>query len=82
MKKEIKVRNTNDIQKINQIVCRYSFDVWIHSKSGMIDAKSLLGMFAFGLNEKKYLVVDDNIDPSKLFNELADFLDFEETETE
>lgn len=80
MKRRIRVRNTNDIQKINQIVCRYPYDIWIHSKSGMVDAKSFLGMFAFTLNETKYLVVDDNVDATGLFKELSEFLDYEEEE--
>ena len=45
MTRGIRVKNTDDIQKINKIVTRYGFDIWIHGKSGMVDAKSLLGMF-------------------------------------
>lgn len=43
MTRGIRVKNTDDIQKINKIVTRYGFDIWIHGKSGMVDAKSLLG---------------------------------------
>ena len=45
MTRGIRVKNTDDIQKINKIVTKYGFDIWIHGKSGMVDAKSLLGMF-------------------------------------
>ena len=48
MTRGIRVKNTDDIQKINKIVTRYGFDIWIHGKSGMVDAKSLLGMFLLG----------------------------------
>ena len=51
MTRAIKVKNTDDIQKINRIVTQYSYDIWIHGKSGMVDAKSLLGMFLLSLNE-------------------------------
>lgn len=75
MKKGIKLKNINDIQKINQIVSKYPFDIWIHSKSGMVDAKSVLGIFALSLNEDLNIVVEDEIDTSKLFKELEDYMD-------
>ena len=37
MTRGIRVKNTDDIQKINKIVTRYGFDIWIHGKSGMVD---------------------------------------------
>ena len=39
MTRGIRVKNTDDIQKINKIVTRYGFDIWIHGKSGMVDAE-------------------------------------------
>lgn len=77
MTRGIKVKNTEDIQKINQIVSKFSFDIWIHGKSGMVDAKSLLGMFLLSLNEPLQLVVEDDTDTTVLFKELADYLDIE-----
>lgn len=74
----IKVRDTQDIQKINQIVTNFSFDVWIHSKSGMVDAKSLLGMFLLSLNEPLSLVVEDDVDTKKLFKDLSEYLIIDE----
>lgn len=78
MTRGIKVKNTEDIQKINQIVSRYGFDIWIHGKSGMVDAKSLLGMFLLSLNEPLKLVVEDDIDTTSLFKDLADYLEIED----
>lgn len=74
----IKVRDTQDIQKINQIVTNFSFDVWIHSKSGMVDAKSLLGMFLLSLNEPLSLVVEDDVATKKLFKDLSEYLIIDE----
>lgn len=74
----IKVRNTEDIQKINHIVTSFPFDVWIHSKSGMVDAKSLLGMFLLSLNEPLSLVVEDDVDTKKLFKDLSEYLIIDE----
>ena len=80
MTKAIKVKNSEDIQTINSIVTEFPFDIWIHGKSGMVDAKSLLGMFLLSLNEPLELVIEDDEDPKevkKLFKALADYLDIE-----
>lgn len=81
MTRAIRVKNTEDIQKINKIVTKFPFDVWIHGKSGMVDAKSLLGMFLLSLNEPLSLVIEDNIDAKqvkKLFSDLEDYLDIDD----
>ena len=81
MTRAIRVKNTEDIQKINKIVTKFPFDVWIHGKSGMVDAKSLLGMFLLSLNEPLRLVIEADIDAKqvkKLFNDLEDYLDIED----
>ena len=83
MTRAIRVMNTEDIQKINKIVSKFPFDVWIHGKSGMVDAKSLLGMFLLSLNEQLSLVIEDDIDAKqvkKLFTELEDYLDIDDDE--
>ena len=81
MTRAIRVKNTEDIQKINKTVPKFPFDVWIHGKSGMVDAKSLLGMFLLSLNEPLRLVIEDDIDAKqvkKLFSDLEDYLDIED----
>lgn len=78
MTRAIKVKNTEDIQKINRIVTRYGFDIWIHGKSGMVDAKSLLGMFLLSLNEPLSLVVEDDVDATDLLKDLEDYLEIED----
>ena len=78
MTRKIKVKNTEDIQQINRIVSKYSYDIWLFGKSGQVDAKSLLGMFLLSLNEPLQLVVEDDVDPTALFKDLADYLEIEE----
>ena len=78
MTRKIKVKNTEDIQQINRIVSKYSYDIWIFGKSGQVDAKSLLGMFLLSLNEPLQLVVEDDVGPTALFKDLADYLEIEE----
>ena len=78
MTRGIRVKNTDDIQKINKIVTRYGFDIWIHGKSGMVDAKSLLGMFLLSLNEPLQIVLEDDVDPTALFKDLKDYLEIDD----
>lgn len=73
----IRVKSTDDIQKINHVVTRYPYDIWIHGKSGMVDAKSLLGMFLLSFNEPLALVIEDNIDAGDLLEELKAYLEIE-----
>lgn len=75
MIRPIKIKRVEDIEKINKIVSQYSYDIWIHGKSGMADAKSILGMFILKLDEPLSLVVPDDQDTKKLFKELEDYLD-------
>ena len=77
MMRLIKIKNIRDVEKINAIVCKYSFDVWVHGKSGMADAKSILGMYVLKLNEPLTLVVPDDADYNALFKELEEFIIFE-----
>ena len=72
MTRGIRVKNTDDIQKINKIVTRYGFDIW------MVDAKSLLGMFLLSLNEPLQIVLEDDVDPTALFKDLKDYLEIDD----
>ena len=76
MVKPIKIKNVQDIEKVNSIVSKYPFDIWIHGKSGMADAKSILGMFILKLNEPLTLVIPDDADYGKLFTELDEYIQF------
>ena len=78
MTRGIRVKNTDDIQKINRIVTKYPYDIWIHGKSGMVDAKSLLGMFLLSLNEPPQIVLEDDVDATDLFTDLAAYLELDD----
>lgn len=76
MVKPIKIKNVEDIEKINTIVSNYPYDIWIHGKSGMADAKSILGMFILKLDEPLTLVIPDDVDYTRLFDDLKDYILF------
>jgi phosphotransferase system HPr-like phosphotransfer protein len=77
MMKQIRIKDIKDVERINHIVSQYNFDIWVHSKSGMADAKSILGMFVLKLNEPLTLVVPDDANYLPLFKELEEYLQFE-----
>lgn len=74
MIKPIKLKKVEDIEMINSIVSKYPYDIWIHGKSGMADAKSILGMFILKLDEPLTIVVPDNVNYSLLFKELSEYV--------
>ncbi len=74
MVRPIKIKRIEDIENINRIVSRYPFDIWIHGKSGMADAKSILGMFILKLDEPLSIVVPDDEDTGKRFKELDEYM--------
>jgi phosphotransferase system HPr-like phosphotransfer protein len=76
MVKPIKMKNIEDIEQVNRIISKYPFDVWIHGKSGMADAKSILGLFILKLDEPLTIVVPDEANTSKLFEELSEYMNF------
>ena len=78
MRVKISIKDMNQVTKINQIVCRYPYDIWIHGKSGMVDAKSILGIFALRIDEDLYLVTEDDIDTRLLYKELENYIDIEQ----
>jgi hypothetical protein len=72
----IKIKSIKSIQKINEIVTRHPYEIWIHATSGTADAKSILGMFVLKLDEPLLLVTPDEIDPSRLYKELKEYIEF------
>lgn len=75
MKAKIDIKDMNHVTKINQIVCRYPYDVWICGKSGKVDAKSILGIFALRVDEDLHIMTDDDVDANLLCRELENYAD-------
>ena len=74
MVKPIKMKSIEDIERVNSIASKYPYDIWIHGKSGIADAKSILGMFILELDEPLFLVVSDDVDCDDLLKNLEAYL--------
>ena len=74
MIKKLNIKGLEDVKRINQVASNCNYDVWLHSKSTMVDAKSILGLLALDFNDQINIVVEDNVNSKKLFNELSEYI--------
>ena len=65
MIKEIEIKNEEQVEKINRLACRAPYEVWLSSGSVMLDARSLLGLYAL-VGKRAKVVTEDNVDPRQL----------------
>lgn len=73
-KQPIIIRSPQDVFEINKIFTKYPYDIWLSSKSGFVDGKSLLGMYVLSMGEEVRIVTEDEIDTKKLMKELKPFI--------
>ena len=71
------IRSIEELQKIQVQACRSAEDVGIHSEDGtmIIDAKSLLGIFALDFS-KPLLVVSEDLKFHRRIANIGETLDF------
>ena len=62
MLKEIEIKNEAQVEQINRLACKAPYEVWISSGDIMLDARSLLGLFAL-VGRKAQVVVEDDVAP-------------------
>lgn len=75
MTRMIKANSVEDIRNINEIATRFGYDVWIHGKSVLADAKSLLGLMTLDWKTDELRVVtEDNVDPKFLYKAMSKYL--------
>ena len=73
MVKEITIRNQEQAAQINRVVSHAPYEVWMSTDTTMIDARSLLGLFAL-VGKKVRVVAEDNVDArafGKLVNKMG-----------
>ena len=70
MTKTIEITSKSQIEKINQLASEAPYEVWLSTDTVMLDARSLLGLFAL-VGKKARVVVADNVNP-KAFGKLVD----------
>ena len=69
MVKEIEIKNEAQVEKINRLACSAPYEVWLNAGSVMLDARSLLGLFAL-VGKRASVVVEDDV-PSGSFDRMV-----------
>jgi len=69
MVREIEIKDGSQVERINRLAAKAPYEVWLSSGTVMLDARSLLGLFAL-VGKKANVVAEDNIDP-KSFEKLV-----------
>lgn len=70
MVKFLDITSNEQVEKINRLACKAPFDVWLHTDTVMIDARSLLGIYAL-VGQRVRVVAEDDANP-KAFGKLVD----------
>ena len=69
MFKEIEIKDKAQVEKINRLACDAPYEVWLSSGDMMLDARSLLGLFAM-VGRRAHVVVEDDV-PSGSFDRMV-----------
>ena len=70
MTKTIEITSKSQVEKINQLASEAPYEVWLSTDTVMLDARSLLGLFAL-VGKKARVVVADYVSP-RAFGKLVD----------
>ena len=69
MVREIDIKSEEQVKKINRLACDAPYEVWLSTDTLMLDARSLLGLFAL-VGKRAHVIAEDDINP-KVFNRLV-----------
>lgn len=70
MLKEIEIKNEAQVERINRLACQAPYEVWLFTRDMMLDARSLLGLYAL-IGQQAKVVTEDGLDP-RMVNRLVE----------
>ena len=73
MRCDIRIKSSEQALQLSKIAEKYSFDIWVHGKSGQADAKSMLGLMLLTIENDVTLVIPDDADTTDLEREIEEF---------
>ena len=62
MVRDIDIKSDEQINRINRLACQAPYEVWLSTDTVMLDARSLLGLYAL-VGQQAKVVTEDDIDP-------------------
>ena len=69
MTKSIVITDNQQVERINELASKAPYEVWLTDDTVMLDARSLLGLFAL-VGKRVNLVAEDDVNP-KAFAKLV-----------
>ena len=70
MNKVIDIKDQEQIEKISKVASQAPYPIWLSDGAVMLDARSLLGLFAL-IGHKARVVAGDHVNP-KIFGKLVE----------
>ncbi|NLB29374.1 MAG: HPr family phosphocarrier protein [Clostridiales bacterium] len=70
----IRITSSADAQRLNAIAQKYPFDIFVHGVQGHADAKSMLGLMLFTIENDLKLVIEDEVDAKRFEKDIKEFL--------
>jgi hypothetical protein len=66
MVKELEIRDGAQVERINKLASEAPYEIWVSTDVIMLDARSLLGLYAL-VGKKVRMVAEDDVDPKQFF---------------
>ncbi len=70
MTREIDIKDRAQVERINRLASEAPYEVWLSTETVMLDARSLLGLFAL-IGKRAAVVAEDSADPRQ-FGRMVD----------
>ena len=65
MVKKLDIKDRDQVEKINELAAQTPYEVWLSTDTLMLDARSLLGLYAL-IGKRVNVVTEDSVDPRSL----------------
>ena len=65
MVKKLDITSKEQVEKISDLACHTPYEVWLSTDTVMLDARSLLGLYAL-IGKRVNVVAEDSVDPKSL----------------
>lgn len=62
MIREIDIKSKEQVDRINRLACQAPYEVWLSTDTVMLDARSLLGLYAL-VGKRAHVVTEDDLNP-------------------
>lgn len=62
MTRSIDIKNNEQVGRIHRLACQAPYEVWLSTDTVMLDARSLLGLYAL-VGQRAKVVTEDDLDP-------------------